>query len=343
LQTKTPPSAFNPRRVPGPPPTGNPAKPDFSRPVIQPATRPRPRAHAPGSGVRGVIQAKGKLKVIKTADIKEESEIRDLVKNYRQSRYVNMEWRGVTNGRPLYSDCFANCLAVIIHNQERDYGALMHLFPAVIGGTDTDTLFSVVNKELKKIASWNAYRGGKLELMLWKGLSWAPVTNKKLEKTGRSYAEYLGQKHQEKFVNIIDLMDTEQVTVQSMAMLYVPQSGTVYLVDRDTEASLNRFKRDTESTADANFAKIEHKMPGYYGKKQRLKAVKRQKIEMYISELATKSKEELQKILRENIGPEASEERERAAIYLLEKIQHPSFEPRPPTVRVSDKELKEFL
>lgn len=318
-------------------------KPVVARTAVQPSIRPRRPAPPTGFGGRGVIQAKGPLKVIKTGEITEESQFQDLVRNYGESRYVDMEWRGVTNGMPLYSDSFANCLAVVIHNQERDYGALMHLFPAVMGGTDTLTLFSAVNKELKKIVSWNSHSGGKLELLLWKGISWAPAQNKKLEETGLSYAEYLERKHQKKFVNVIDLMDTEHITANATAMLYVPKSGTIYLVDRDTETALHQIKRDTRSEEDADFAKIEHKMPGYYGEKQRLKKLKREKIEMYITQMESLTIEELQKILKQNYGPEQSEERERAAIYLLEKKQHPGRDPRPPRIKVSDREIRQFL
>src|ERR1043166_8667135 len=119
-----------------------------------------------------------------------------------------MNWRGVSNGQPLYSDCYANCMAVVVHNQERDYGALMHVNPLRIGAFDTDTVMYAVDKELKKIVSWNSYTGGSLELFLGKGISWTPIGNNKLPEKF-SYSEHVARKHKGRFTNIIDMLDSK--------------------------------------------------------------------------------------------------------------------------------------
>lgn len=283
--------------------------------------------------IRPVIQAKGNLKVIKTADIPKSSEVRrELHRDYIDSRYVDMYWRGVTEGQPLYSDSFGNCLAVIIHNQNRDYGALMHISPAAIGATDTDTVIYAVNQELKKIVSWNSYAEGMLELFLWKGITLTPIGNNKLAKNF-SYSEYLAKKHKGRFTKIIDMLDKEGFTPE-FAVLYVPKKGVIYLIDQATEEELNKLKRDTQSQADADFAEIEVRKPGYYQQRQEAKQVKRERIEKFIIELGHLDVNELNRLLKKNVGPQASEELEKAAIYLLQKKQNPQHEPPFPKIYV---------
>jgi hypothetical protein len=292
--------------------------------------RPPAPAHT-----RPVIQPKGKLKVIKTADIPKTSEVRaELLQDYRHSRYVDMYWRGVSDGQPLYSDSFGNCMAVVIHNQDRDYGAMMHINPAAIGATDTDTVIYAVNKELRKIASWNSYTGGKLELFLGKGISWTPIGNNQLA-PNFSYSEYLAEKHKGRFTNIIDMLDSKGFSLE-FAMLYVPKKGVIYLLDQETELELNRVKKDDHSIADSRFAKIEERRPGYYQKLQEAKKAKRERIEKFISELGHLNEKQLSRLLEQNRGPKASEELEKAAIYLLQKKQNPTREPLFPKIRIYD-------
>ena len=289
---------------------------------------------APGRGQ--VIQAKGKLRVVNVSTRDPDPEV---VEAYRNSRYVDMKWRGVTNGTPLYSDSFANCLAIVVHNQQSDFGAMMHIFPGVVGNTAAETMLYAVDQELKKVGSLNS-SGGNLELLLWKGISWTGGNHPNIRDTGASYSDYLASKHQHRFANIIDMMEKNAILPAS-AMLYVPKTGTVYIIHPETEGALHRYKRDTRSIADDDFVEIESKEPGYYRMRQRVKITKPEKIKDLIDQLSTAEEVELQAILRNNVGPYATEELERAAIYMLMKKRGgtPDF----PTVHVYDSDVRRAL
>lgn len=121
-------------------------------------------------------------------NIKRSSElpVNNLLRIVKRSKYVDMHCRRDSLASPLYSDHFANCLCVIIHDSENHRGSLLHIFPSAGGGFDARALFYYVDKQIEKVLK-KFSSSKQIQVLLWKGISYTPAVMNELN---MSYAEY---------------------------------------------------------------------------------------------------------------------------------------------------------
>lgn len=144
---------------------------------------------------------------------------------FNDSIYVDMHYEGKSKDIPLFSDHFANCLAVVIHDAKNCCGYLLHIFPGSAGGTNIYALFHFVDRQIDNILA-ELDKSAKINIFLWKGISYTPQV---LDHLTMSYAEYAKKRYQHTAV-IIDLMDGKKITFESK-LLYHPLSGEIFIID----------------------------------------------------------------------------------------------------------------
>lgn len=215
---------------------------------------------------------------------------RMLADAYRARRYVDMTRVGFSTGSPLYTDSVANCLVAIVHNRDHDAGAMMHMFPALVGATDYRTLLASVDEELERMLA-QVNGGGRLELLLWKGISFVPIGHEGLKKAHASLNKHVEQRYGHRFDRIIDLLDHEGISTES-AMLYLPTSGQVFIVDTTTEGALNKIEKADPGESVPGVYSIPNREPGSWGKR----------IQDLIQSLGAKTDDELLRIFDRNRG-----------------------------------------
>lgn len=145
---------------------------------------------------------------------------------FAESTYIDMHYKGSSTG-PLYSDNFANCLAVIIHDEKTKSGCLMHIFPALGGGVDKTALFCFVDREIDE-ALKEFSTAENLSLFLLKGFSYT-TQNKQLP---INYGEHAKKIFKNKVNEIIEMMDHKGFTPEQ-AILYDPASFKIILIVAD--------------------------------------------------------------------------------------------------------------
>jgi hypothetical protein len=149
------------------------------------------------------------------------------------SHHVDMHQKAYSDDSVLFSEGFANCIAVIVHDADLQRGCLMHIYPLVSGGLNQKKLFDFVDIQIE--AALNQFADSKnIQIFLWKGISYAPMLLNKIE---QSYADYAKERFAGR-ASIIDMLDKGRLTSEA-SLIYSPVTGSVYLVAPQHESSFS--------------------------------------------------------------------------------------------------------